>query len=100
MTIVYASIGNSDDKLTQARWSTFQRAFVAAIRMHVEVIHGEWYSAPTAPFESACVCFEIDPGAETSLWTVLANLAGEYEQESIAWATASPGFITAGRGDA
>jgi hypothetical protein len=86
MTItVYASIGNSDDKLTQRRWSEFADLFVTIIRAHAEQVHGVWYSRPDAPWQNACVCFEIGDD-EIPLRMELAHLAVEYEQDSIAWA--------------
>jgi hypothetical protein len=92
MITVYASIGNSDDKLTQARWSEFADLFVTIIRAHAVAIHGVWYSRPDAPFQNACVCFEVDEDA-VPLRLELTHLCAEFEQDSIAWAVATTEFI-------
>jgi hypothetical protein len=85
-TTVYASIGNSDDKLTQERWSAYLRTFLAAIRGAAERIHGEWHSAPTSAYQNACVCFEVHPAEVADLRALFADLAHRFGQDSIAWA--------------
>jgi len=91
---VYASIGNSDDKLTQARWAAFHDKFTAAVRGQALQVYGDWSSPSTDPWQNACIAFEI--GYETSerLQRDLAELAAEYDQDSIAWAEADTKFIT------
>lgn len=91
---VYASIGNSDDKLSQARWSEFHDKFTATIRSLALQVYGDWVSASVSPWQNACIGFEI--GYETSerLRQDLAELAAEYGQDSIAWAEAETRFIT------
>lgn len=91
---VYASIGNSDDKLTQARWAEFHEKFGTAIRGLALQVYGNWVSPSTDPWQNACIGFEI--GYETSerLRRDLAELAAEYGQDSIAWAEADTRFIT------
>lgn len=91
---VYACIGNSDDKLTQARWSAFHRKFVALIRANASTIYGEWASASSSPWQNACVAFEIDPVEAQALRHLLSLLAGEYGQDSISWAVAATTFLT------
>lgn len=84
---VYASIGNSDDRLTQRRWHEFADLFVTIIRAHASQVHGVWYSRPDAPWQNACVCFEIS-GDAIPLRLELTHLAAEFDQDSIAWAVA------------
>lgn len=91
---VYACIGNSDDKLGQARWSAFHRKFVALVRAHASTVYGEWTSASASPWQNACVAFEIDPDEARTLQRLLTLLAGEYGQDSIAWAEADTTFLT------
>lgn len=85
---VYASIGNSDDKLTQLHWHYYASDFVAAIRLHAQQVHGQWYSLPNSCYQNACVCFVIDSEAVSDLRAELASVRIEYEQDSIAWAVA------------
>ncbi len=90
---VYVSIGNPDDKLTQARWSEFHDKVGAAVRGLALQVYGDWVSASNSPWQNACIGFEI--GWETSerLQRDLADLAAEYGQDSIAWAEADTKFI-------
>lgn len=83
--IIYISIGNSDDKLTQMRWSAFVSDVRTVIANSQSKIHGEWFSAPNAPWQNACWCIEpIHP--ESALRRKLRGLARQYEQDSIAYA--------------
>lgn len=87
--IVYVSIGNSDDKLTQREWATFWEFTCAAVHRWAAQVHGEWLSAPADPYQNACWCIEIDDEtAELTLKPELIHLAGEFRQDSIAWAPA------------
>lgn len=96
--IVYISIGNSDDKLTQKQWSIFCIAVDLILRSTTH-IHGEWYSRSSSQYQNACWCVEFDPHAqviahedadtlETQDYLVrrLRQLARRFEQNSIAWA--------------
>lgn len=99
---VYASIGNSDDHLTQARWSEFHARFLAGIRAHADNVWGSWLSNPADPWQNACVSFEIQPDAADMLKEQLKRLAAEFGQDSIAWAVVNeteflgPGYATGG----
>lgn len=90
---VYASIGNSDDKLTQARWSEFHGKFTAAVRGFALQVYGDWASASTDPWQNACIAFEIGHETYERLQRDLAELAAEYGQDSVAWAEADTKFI-------
>lgn len=90
--IAYISIGNSDDKLTQAEWSAF------CLDVAVEVaglghVHGAWFSVPNSPWQNACWCVEFsgpDPQAEANVVAeakrVVAELTMKWRQDSISWA--------------
>lgn len=91
---VYASIGNSDDKLTQARWAEFHGKFSAAVRGHALQVYGDWTSLTTDPWQNACIAFEIGYEVSERLQLDLAELAAEYDQDSIAWAEADAKFIS------
>lgn len=93
--IAYVSIGNSDDKLTQAEWSEYvgktQAVIANAVSSFDGRIHGEWFSRPDAPWQNACWCVELDMPAEhylVRLKRAFAEVAGIYRQDSIAWAEA------------
>lgn len=86
MTTVYCSVGNSDDKLGQAVWSEFHARFAAQIRFYATAIHGAWLSPGDAAWQNACMCFEVDDTDAAKLKHGLADLALEFDQDSIAWA--------------
>lgn len=83
---IYASIGNSDDKLTQKQWAAFTDEFVQSITDLAEQFHGVWFSETTSEFQNMCVCFEIGEGAERELRSQLVRLRADYLQDSLAWA--------------
>lgn len=84
--VVYISIGNSDDKLTQREWSAFTLRIHLAIDDHAKVIHGSWYSGSAAEYQNACWCAEIPLERVAALKGKLRLLSGEFRQDSIAWA--------------
>lgn len=90
--IVYISIGNSDDKLSQNEWANFYGAVNNEVR-RLEgwgaTVHGVWISESNSFWQNACWCVDVG-GLEA--WTVdraeknLAEIATQYNQDSIAWA--------------
>lgn len=93
--IVYISIGNSDDRLTQAEWSKFVLAISTQVISLAPQIHGAWASNPVGPWQNACWCVEF--ASEATALTARDEarmLAGEFQQESIAWAIAQTEFLT------
>lgn len=92
--IVYVGIGNSDDKLPQAKWSAFCGDLQTELnQIYNGQIHGVWYSSPLSPYQNMCVCVEL-PELYTSapeiylegLKNQLRDLAKTYGQDSISWA--------------
>lgn len=87
MSTVYVSIGNSDDKLSQRRWAEF----VTQVRLEVYSasergghprLYGQWYSRNDDRFQNACFSAEVDD--VDGLRDVLAELATDFHQDSIA----------------
>jgi hypothetical protein len=87
---IYATVGNSDDRLGQARWSSFTDVFVTTIRTCASEIYGVWWSLPDSPWQNCCVGFAIDDTAMTPLMEKLADLREHYEQDAIAWVRGHP----------
>lgn len=83
--IVYISIGNSDDKLSQREWHNFYVATSWLIHRSAETVHGQWVSEPAAAWQNACWCVEINPSMGDWLRDRLATLASDHRQDSIAW---------------
>jgi hypothetical protein len=90
--IVYISIGNSDDKLSQMEWGRFYRKVdltIQHIRQLGGTIHGRWVSQSTDYWQNACWCVEFiqtPPHFVAALEQDLAKLAADFGQDSIAWA--------------
>lgn len=90
MTIVYVSIGNSDDKLSQATWSNFVRSVTSTLRQFEDVdIHGYWLASPESSYQNACWCVEFKDDDLNAIQTAredLRTLGRRFHQDSIAWA--------------
>lgn len=100
---VYIGIGNSDDKLSQARWSEFAAATYTQILEITQgpgrrpKLVGAWYSAPAAPWQNACWCLtvEITHGSLLDhLQVQLRRIARTYGQDSVSWAPAFTQHLT------
>ncbi len=89
MITVYLTIGNSDDKLSQAAWSAYcddVTYVVNAAARDGGRVHAACFSSPTVPWQNAIWCVELDDGRAAVLRRALALLARRYRQDSIAWA--------------
>jgi len=93
---VYVSIGNSDDKLSQDQWHSYayavDRIFEQAARHEGSTVHGRWFSLPNEQWQNACWCIEFadDMGDIIEQYRAeLRCLAGNFDQDSIAWAEVS-----------
>lgn len=92
--IVYISIGNSDDKLTQEEWSRFYVKVDRIVQHNILRVFGRWVSPSTEPFQNACWCIEVGAGRDADkMRDRLEDVASEFHQESIAWAIADTHFI-------
>lgn len=86
MATATVCIGNSDDKLTQKRWSDYVSRVNEVIRTLSPQIFFQGYSDPRAPWQNACWVFQsIDVHDRDRIVTVLARLARIYDQEAIAF---------------
>jgi hypothetical protein len=93
VTTVYISIGNSDDKLTQAQWALFYSEACLMIQGLATCVHGQWVSEPASAWQNACWGIDIYGEKEKQLCALLSELAGKYRQDAIAWAEANTSFI-------
>lgn len=98
--IVYISIGNSDDKLSQMEWGKFYRKtdlIIQGYRHQGLEIHGRWVSQSADYWQNACWCVETNPMGATLinlLKNQLRDVAADFNQDSIAWAEATTQFLT------
>jgi hypothetical protein len=102
---VYISIGNSDDKLTQAEWAEFtadvDREISASCRYVGSTVHGRWYSLPNEPWQNACWCIEFADDLVrflVDLRNSLAVICARHRQDAITWMAGSVEFIGPDRG--
>lgn len=88
--LVYVTIGNSDNRLTQSEWAFFVGSVRAAIRRYAWTMHGEWFSEPSSSRQNACWGFQvfIDDSSRLSLKADLRREAKVWNQHEIAWAEA------------
>lgn len=85
-TTAYISIGNSDDKLTQAEWSQYVVEIIARV-VSIGHTHGAWFSLPHTPYQNACWCVEFDTAEDLAEGReVAAEVREKWRQDSIAWA--------------
>ena len=84
MITAYISIGNSDDKLTQAEWSHYVAELNHLIDKFATRVHGRWFSRPDDPWQNHCVCVEVEPEPFATLQGGLAGLRIGFRQDSIA----------------
>lgn len=84
-TIVYVSVGNSDDKLTQHEWFQFIREIRGVLAGNQR--HGEWFSTPDSPWQNACWCIEF--GSQVDYDRAIQGVGDvrlRFGQNSVAWA--------------
>lgn len=104
MAVVYITIGNSDDKLSQAQWADFVTAMDVAVGRAAALpfgrLHGAWTSGNHQPWQNACWCLELpaDERFAAVLRVRLGQLARRYGQDSIAWVAGDTEFIGPGDG--
>lgn len=84
--IVYVSIGNSDDKLSQNQWAVFFSCTALLLQRHAKV-HGQWASEPASAWQNACWCVEIETLTKAEfIKAELTRIAEDFRQDSVAWA--------------
>lgn len=93
MSVVYITIGNSDDKLKQRDWAAFYVDVDQLIRANAVQVYGAWISNTQDPWQNACWCAELPADLLAHVETELSALAYRYDQDSIAMAGAEVEFI-------
>lgn len=97
MKNITISIGNSDNKLTQAEWSAFVRRIDNII--HVErtkyQVHFRGFSCGDEPWQNATWVVATEDWDTSMLIRQLANAAHEFKQDSIFFLMGEGEFIPA-----
>ena len=88
------SIGNSDNKLTQMRWSYFVEQVDTIVDAHALQTHFRGFSPGDEAWQNACWMLDIDEADLTSLRESLAGAAKLYEQDSIALIVGETEFVS------
>lgn len=110
MTTFVVQIGNSDDKLSQARWSRFISMTRNLVETMADEVHFVGTSFSNSPYQNACLVFTISPDGVAPadvlrehdkrlevLERALAGLAYQFDQDSIALTPGITRFITSRR---
>lgn len=84
-TVVYLGIGNSDDKLSQARWRAFCQDMRALALSRTDELLTELFTPPDHYHQSAQFIVRVTPEQEPIVRQDLAALARRYGQDAIAW---------------
>lgn len=87
---VYISIGNSDDKLSQAEWSRYWGEINKLLDTTATNVYGCWLSEPTSMWQNACWSVEISNSSVVGVKYLLTSIRKRYNQDSIAWSIARP----------
>jgi hypothetical protein len=87
---VYASIGNSDDKLSQRAWAAYLERFRTIMRTYSATVFGDWVSESSSRYQNACMCIEVAVEQTTELSRALTHLREFYRQDSIAFTVVDP----------
>lgn len=93
MSTVHIAIGNSDDKLSQHRWSQYIRELIELVRGFADATYGVWYSAPDAMFQNFRIAAEVPSVMTDDLRLSLSNLRKAFEQDSIAFNVSETEFV-------
>lgn len=93
MATVHIAIGNSDDKLSQHRWSQYIRELITLVRGIADATHGVWFSAPDAMFQNCCVAIEVPSVMLDDLRLSLTKLRKDFDQDSIAVNVSDTEFV-------
>lgn len=93
MTTAVVQIGNSDDKLSQARWAAFCLDTQERLMVFGQ-LHFAGNSGATQTWQNACYVLELaDPSDLGTMKNVLSLLAERYDQDSIAVTLGKTEFV-------
>ena len=93
MTTVVIQIGNSDDKLTQKRWSMFAVEIRDIIKSYGQPTHFCGSSEPFTQWQNACFVIACDSEDIPYLREALTVVRERHKQDSIAITVGETEFI-------
>ena len=90
-------IGNTDDKLTQKRWSEYVDSVAAAVHKMIlyngAQAHFFAASCGTKVWQNACWVLEVVPESVLDLKCYLGDIRSRYDQDSVAFTIGEAEFI-------
>lgn len=94
MRTIIIQIGNTDDKLTQKRWSEFC-SDVQRVASIAGTVHFSAASNGMMPWQNACWVIQVpdDLALIDSLRRNVAALGSRYGQDSVAWTEGETAFV-------
>lgn len=84
METVTIQIGNSDDKLGQADWSSFIKSTREAVGKHCGQVHFDGGASFDSQWQNVCIVAEIQPIDKQKLQNELSLIRKAWKQHSIA----------------
>jgi len=91
--VVYITVTNSGDKLTQTRWADVLSDIVV-LGLEAGKYLGEWYSSPLDSSQSACFAVSgVKPSRIPWLQDNLQEIATRYELDGIGWSETAMSFL-------
>lgn len=90
---VCIQIGNSDDKLTQVRWSFFVAHIDDRVKKLAARVHFGGYSSPAVPWQNACWVAEVAVSRLGVLRQLIREAGKAFDQDSVAWLEGLTEFV-------
>jgi len=92
------NVYNTDDVLTQGKWSQCQKDVrIIVCNEETVLVHGNWYTSPALPYQSMSISFnltgEFPEMASRLIKGGLKGLSEEYEGVTIQWTEAQVSYI-------
>lgn len=91
--LVSIQAGNSDDKLTQRKWSRFVGALSEIIAHHEIARHFHGGPPTSAPWQNVCFVVAIHADGLERLKQDLTKCRKDYNQDSVCVLTGQPEFV-------
>lgn len=93
MKTIVIQIGNSDNKLTQADWSSYCALIKSSVLHHAEQVHFTGFSSPDAAWQNACYVAEFEESAMPLFKKQVEEIRKQFKQESVAWLEGETIFV-------
>lgn len=81
---VVVQIGNTDDKLPQARWAEFVAAMREVVACRASCVHFDGHSIGDARWQNWCIVATVDETWFTSIREAIEHCRKRYDQDSAA----------------